>query len=68
MRKFRSQVRALSLDIQGNLVAGPWEWAGDEYFQKWGARVAAGIEQRRLFRLGYATEVRTIDLKTGATV
>jgi hypothetical protein len=68
MRKFRSQVRALSLDIQGNLVAGAWEDVDVPTVSKLTAKLAGNIEQRRLLTLGYATEVRTIDLKTGAAV
>lgn len=66
--RFQSQIRILSLDINGELCAGPWRAVDAGYPQKWGAKAAGAIEQRSLLKQGVAAEVRTVDVKKGVVV
>lgn len=65
--RFQSQFRILSLDVNGQLCAGPWQSAGS-YPQKWGANVAGSMELRSLLSQGVAAEARTVDVKKGVVV
>lgn len=66
--RYQSQIRVLSLDVNGQLCAGPWQAVDRGYPQKWGAKAAGSIEQHRLLNQGVATEVRTVDVKKGVVV
>lgn len=66
--KYQSQVRILSLGPQGEILADVWSTVDVPTASKFTAKVAGMLEVRRLTKLGYAVEVRTINLKKGVVV